>query len=136
MLLRDTKVVRILLDTCTFLWITTDAVELSKNARQIFSNPENEIFLSCVSVWEIMVKNHLGKLPLPDEAEEFITDQRVQHEIKTLSLTEQAVFYLRQLPQYHHDPFDRMLICQAIERNLFILTNDSLIKQYPVNVVW
>jgi len=73
--------VRILLDTCTFLWITTDAVELSKNARQIFSNPENEIFLSCVSVWEIMVKNHLGKLPLPDEAEEFITDQRVQHEI-------------------------------------------------------
>lgn len=57
---------KFLLDTCAFIWITTDAPELSKNARDIFINPDNEIFLSSVSVWEIIVKNSLGKLPLPD----------------------------------------------------------------------
>jgi PIN domain nuclease of toxin-antitoxin system len=109
---------------------------LTENAKQIFINPENEIFLSCVSVWEIMVKNNIGKLPLPQVAEKFILEQRIQHEIKTLALTEKAVFYLRQLPQYHRDPFDRMLICQAIAHHLLILTNDNLIKQYPVKTIW
>jgi PIN domain nuclease of toxin-antitoxin system len=127
---------RILLDTCTFLWITTDAVELTNNARQVFTNPENIVFLSCVSVWEIMVKNSIGKLPLPNAAVEFITEQRVKHEIETLALTEMAIFHLQELPRYHQDPFDRMLICQAIEHDLTILTNDNLIKQYSARTIW
>jgi PIN domain nuclease of toxin-antitoxin system len=60
---------KILLDTCAFIWITTDAPELSQKARDVFQNPENEVFLSSVSVWEIMVKNSIGKLSLPDEPE-------------------------------------------------------------------
>ncbi len=127
---------RVLLDTCAFLWITTDAEELSDNARKIFSNPDNEIFLSCVSVWEILVKNGIGKLPLPTPAEEFIAVQRIKHEIETLSLTEKAIFHLHQLPRHPQDPFDRMLICQAIEHDLTILTNDGFIKQYPVKTIW
>ncbi len=127
---------KVLLDTCAFLWITTDDAQLSETARQIFKNPYNEIFLSSVSAWEIIVKNGIGKLPLPSLADEFIASQRIKHEIDSLPLTEKAVFHLNKLPNYHKDPFDRMLICQAIEHDLTILTSDSLIVQYPVNTAW
>jgi PIN domain nuclease of toxin-antitoxin system len=127
--------VKVLLDTCAFLWITTDDPQLSETARQIFKNPNNEIFLSSVSAWEI-IKNSIGKLPLPSLAEEFISSQRLKHEIDTLPLTEKAVFHLNKLPNHHKDPLDRTLICQAIEHDLTILTSDSLIVQYPVNTVW
>ena len=127
---------KVLLDTCAFLWITTDDEQLSETARQIFKNPKNEMFLSSISVWEIIVKNGIGKLPLPSPAEEFIAAQRIKHEIETLSLTEKAVFHLAKLPQHHKDPFDRMLICQAIEHDMTILTCDGLIVQYPVKTVW
>ncbi len=126
---------KVLLDTCAFLWITTDDPQLSETARQIFKNPNNEIFLSSVSAWEI-IKNSIGKLPLPSLAEEFISSQRLKHEIDTLPLTEKAVFHLNKLPNHHKDPLDRTLICQAIEHDLTILTSDSLIVQYPVNTVW
>jgi PIN domain nuclease of toxin-antitoxin system len=128
--------VKILLDTCAFIWITTDAPELSAKARDVFQNPENEVFLSAVSVWEIMVKNSIGKLPLPDEPQDFVCLKREQHGIETLALTEQAVFHLKNLPKHHQDPFDRMLICQALEHNLTILTPDDKIAQYPVSTIW
>jgi PIN domain nuclease of toxin-antitoxin system len=108
----------------------------SQKARDIFQNPENEVFLSSVSVWEIMVKNSIGKLSLPDEPENFVCLKRRQHGIETLSLTEQAVFHLKKLPKHHQDPFDRMLICQALEYNLTILTPDDKIAQYPVCTTW
>lgn len=127
---------KILLDTCTFIWITTDAPELSQKAHDVFTNPNNEIFLSSVSVWEIMVKNSIGKLPLPNAPEDFIRLKREQHTIETLSLTEQDIFHLKKLPKYHQDPFDRMLICQALEHNLTILTPDDKIIQYPVSTIW
>ena len=127
---------KVLLDTCAFLWITTEDEQLSETARQIFKNPKNEMFLSSVSMWEIMVKNGIGKLPLPSPIEEFIAAQRIKHEIETVPLTEKAVFHLGTLPKHHKDPFDRMLICQAIEHDLMILTSDGLIMQYPVKTVW
>ena len=127
---------KILLDTCAFLWIISDAPELTDNARMVFHNPENEIYLSAVSAWEIMVKHSAGKLPLPSEPVSFIREQRKQHEIKPLSLDESSVFHLVALPGIHRDPFDRMLVCQAIEHGLSILTPDHMINQYPVRVVW
>jgi PIN domain nuclease of toxin-antitoxin system len=99
---------KILLDTCAFLWIISDAPELTDNARMVFHNPENEIYLSAVSAWEIMVKHSAGKLPLPSEPMSFIREQRKQHEIKPLSLDESSVSHLAELPGIHRDPFDRM----------------------------
>jgi PIN domain nuclease of toxin-antitoxin system len=78
------------LDTCSFIWITTDATELSKKARDLFTNPDNEIFLSPVSVWEIAVKNRLGCLPLPASPERFVPTQRAQHGIESLPLDEES----------------------------------------------
>jgi len=128
--------VKCLLDTCTFLWIIAGAKDLSPAAKEIFANPSNEILLSSVSVWEISVKHSLGKLPLPRTIERFVVDQRERHGIAALPLDERAVLHLHKLPALHRDPFDRMLICQAIEHDCFLLTPDPLIAQYPVRVQW
>jgi PIN domain nuclease of toxin-antitoxin system len=127
---------KILLDTCAFLWLTTDAPELSNKARILFQNTDNAVYLSSVSVWEIIVKHQLGKLPLPGAADDFIKQQCEKHFIESLSLDEKAVFNLSQLPNHHRDPFDRMLVCQAIAHDLTVLTSDELIMQYPVATAW
>ena len=127
---------RCLLDTCTFLWIVAGAKDLSPTASQIFANPANEIFLSAVSTWELSVKHALGKLPLPSTLDRFVAEERARHGIATLPLNERAVFHLHKLPQFHRDPFDRMLICQAIEHDCVLLTPDPLIVQYPVRTPW
>lgn len=125
-----------LLDTCTFLWIIAGAKELSPKAKEIFANPANEVLLSAVSVSELSVKHALGKLPLPSTIERFVIEQRERHGIAALPLDERAVLHLHKLPALHRDPFDRMLICQAIEHDCLLLTPDPLIAQYPVRVLW
>lgn len=127
---------KLLLDTCTFLWLTLNAKELSRAARKAFTDPDNEVFLSCVSAWEIAIKHGLGKLPLPEAPTEFVSNERGRHGIDTLALTEVATLTLGRLPDLHRDPFDRMLVSQAIVGGLSILTPDPLIQQYPVMTLW
>ncbi len=127
---------RLLLDTCTFLWILADSSELSFEALDLFTAPENEVFLSSVSTWEITVKHSIGKLPLPEPPTDFVPSMRTAHGIETLDLDEESTLYVSRLPEYHRDPFDRMLVCQAIVQDLVILTPDSLIRQYPVKTRW
>jgi PIN domain nuclease of toxin-antitoxin system len=128
--------VRVLLDTATFLWAVSDAPEFSEDAREIFTDPGNEIFLSSVSAWEIAVKYALGRLPLPEPPGRFVPLQRKQHGIDPLQLDEEAALHLSRLPLLHKDPFDRMLVCQAVVHHLVILTPDELIYQYPVRTIW
>jgi PIN domain nuclease of toxin-antitoxin system len=128
--------VNLLLDTCTFLWLIADSPDLSSDARQVFSDPSNEVYLSVVSAWEIVIKHRLGRLPLPEPPQRFIPRQRTLHEIRSLPIEEAAVLQLARLPDYHKDPFDRMLICQAIAHGLTILTPDPAITQYPVRTEW
>ena len=127
---------RVLLDTCTFLWIVSDAPELSKLSRELFRDPSNEVFLSVVSVWEISLKYALGKLPLSERPEKFVPIQREQHMVDSLVLDENSVLHLSRLPALHRDPFDRMMICQAISHGMVILTPDELVAQYPVSTKW
>jgi len=128
--------VKILLDTCAFLWLATDAPELSNQAKMLFQNTNNPVYLSSVSAWEIVVKHQRGKLPLPSEPEYFINQLCSQHVIEMLSLDDKSVYHLSHLPNHHRDPFDKMLVCQAIEHGLTILTSDKLIAQYPVSTIW
>ncbi len=127
---------QILLDTCTFLWVTIDAPELSGKAKACFRNPENTIYFSPVSAWEIIVKNRLGKLPLPENPAEFISRQCRNHKIEFLELDILAVYQLETLPDLHRDPFDRILICQAMHKRLTILTSDKMISLYSVDTLW
>jgi PIN domain nuclease of toxin-antitoxin system len=128
--------VRLLLDTCTFLWIILDSPELSPGARELFSDQGNEVFLSVASTWEIIVKHRLGRLPLPGQPHLFLPRQRRQHGVHSLPIEEEAVLQLTRLPDYHRDPFDRILICQAIAHGLVLLTPDSAVTQYPVRTAW
>jgi PIN domain nuclease of toxin-antitoxin system len=126
----------ILLDTCTFLWIAADAPELTANARALFSDSNNQVYLSAISAWEITVKHALGKLPLPSTPDVFVQEQRELHHIDSLPLDEASALHLQHLPQIHRDPFDRMLVCQAIEHDLIILTPDPMIRRYSVRTIW
>jgi len=127
---------RLLLDTCTFLWIIFDKPELSQQARAAYLDPDNEVFLSVVSAWEIAVKYRLGKLPLAEPPKRFVPRFREAHGIAALSLDEEAVLQDTVLSGLHRDPFDRMLVCQAITHGLTLLTPDPAISQYPVRVMW
>ena len=127
---------RLLLDTCTFLWIVGGSGELSAPAREAFADPGNEAFLSAVSAWEIAVKHRLGRLPLPVPPVDFVPAQRDAHGIEPLAVDEEAALHVGKLPDLHRDPFDRMLVAQAIVGGLVLLTPDDHLRQYPARTLW
>ncbi|ODS32633.1 MAG: PIN domain protein [Candidatus Scalindua rubra] len=126
---------RILLDTCIFLWFISGDERLSDPIREDICDSKNEVYLSTVSVWESIVKYQLGRLPLPEPPGEYLPIQRKRHRISSLLLDEGSVVHLANLPPIHRDPFDRMLICQAIEHNLTLVTVDNMIRSYPVRTI-
>lgn len=126
---------RLLLDTCIFLWLISGDKRLDNSILEEICEPNNEIFLSSVSIWECVVKNQIGRLPLPEPPAEYLSEQRNRHNISSLPLDEGSIVHLSKLPLIHRDPFDRMLICQSIEHNLTIVTVDDTISSYPVIVM-
>ncbi len=126
---------KLLLDTCTFLWIAADASSLSQTARHLFLSQE-EVWLSAASCQEIVVKHQIGKLPLPEAPARYIPRIRDAHGIGALSIDETDALHLATLPAIHKDPFDRLLVSQAICRGLTILTPDPLIQSYPARWEW
>jgi PIN domain nuclease of toxin-antitoxin system len=127
---------KLLLDTCAFLWFDIDAPKLSPLARRLCLDPANEVYLSVISAWEIALKSMSGRLPLGEPAEKYVPRRREANGITSLELTEEATLQLPKLPPLHGDPFDRMLVCQAIVHGLTILTPDEWITRYPVRVMW
>jgi PIN domain nuclease of toxin-antitoxin system len=127
---------RILLDTCTFLWLILGTEELTEKVKELFADSDNEVFLSVVSTWEIAVKYAIGRLDLPDEPRFYIPEQRERHRVRSLPLDEPASLQVSTLPKIHSDPFDRMLISQAMIHGLTILSPDDMMKKYPVRIAW
>lgn len=127
---------KLLLDTCTFLWCIEGGAALSDEAKRALVDPSNDVYLSAVSAWEIVVKHALGKLPLPEPPERYVPAQRQMRGIERLPLDEEAALHLLRLPPLHRDPFDRMLICQALMVGLTLVTPDELILRYPVRTLW
>ena len=126
---------RVLLDTCTFLWLAGGG-SLSPLAAASIRNPANDVFLSAVSVWEIASKHRAGRLPLPEPPDQLIPTERALRGVAALAFDEEAALQVLRLPQLHRDPFDRMLIAQAIAGSLALVTPDPLIRQYPLRVIW
>jgi len=127
---------KLLLDTCTFLWLILDTEELTDRVKDLFADPDNEVFLSVVSTWEIAVKYAIGRLDLPEESRFYIPEQRERHRVRSLPLDEPASLQVSTLPKIHSDPFDRMLISQSLIHGLTILSPDELMKKYPVRIIW
>jgi PIN domain nuclease of toxin-antitoxin system len=125
---------KILLDTHIFLWYITKNKSLPSTLIPVIRDPENDVYLSSVSVWEVIVKYQLGKLPLPQAPATFIPEQRRYHQISSLPLDEASVSNLENLSARHKDPFDRMLICQAIQHQLSLVTTDQALQAYVEHV--
>jgi PIN domain nuclease of toxin-antitoxin system len=127
--------VSILLDTCTALWLMVEPEKVSRTARQLFHDADNDVFLSAISCWEISIKYAAGRLPLPQTPATLIHRQREKYGMAQLILDEESALYVARLPRLHSDPFDRMLICQSIVHGMAILTPDEAITQYAVRTL-
>jgi len=127
---------KLLLDTCAFLWFQEDSPHLSPSARAHIMDSANEVYLSAVSVWEIARKYAQGKISLPSHPATLIPAVREESGIASLSLTETDALAAEKLQLFHKDPFDRMLIAQAIMGGLAIVTSDRAFEPYPVRVIW
>jgi PIN domain nuclease of toxin-antitoxin system len=103
---------------------------------EVLADRKNEVFVSPISIWEIVLKWSAGKLPLPSRPAEFVRTVRTKSNLDTLALVEQAALQIVKLPLLHKDPFDRILIAQAIEHGLMLATPDPLIRQYAVRTIW
>ena len=126
----------LLLDTCTFLWWATDSASIPEAVRERLRDPNEQVFLSSVSTWEICVKHALGKLTLPVSPRDYVPDRRRRLAIEPLPLDEADALAISKLPQVHRDPFDRMLVAQAISQELCIVTPDMAIRDYPCLTWW
>ena len=125
----------LLLDTHVFLWFISGDKRLPNIIRDSICDSQNEVYLSVASIWEAIIKNCIGKLPLPESPEIYLPAQRERHFISSLFLDEASVMRLAGLPGIHRDPFDRILICQALQHDLTIATTDDAICAYSCKIL-
>jgi len=127
----------ILLDTHTFLWWSMQPEKLTPVVIQALQDPGNRIFFSAVSSWEAQIKIGLGKLVLHESLRKIVEREIVQNNWEVMPVTLHHTWQLEQLPPLHKDPFDRLLIAQALTENLVLATKDPLICAYPdVKTLW
>jgi PIN domain nuclease of toxin-antitoxin system len=124
-----------LLDTQPFLWAITKDARISDRASDIFTGT-SDLSLSMVSIWEILIKVQTGKLNLPRPAGAYLLGQLADNEIETLPVTLDHLLAFEKLPMHHRDPFDRILIAQAVAEDWPIITSDRDFAKYPVRVIW
>lgn len=127
---------RLLLDTHAFLWWVNDAPELSGKARSAIGKGQNECFLSIASCWEMAIKASLGKLVLSQSVERFIPEQLAANSFRLLEIDFRHTAKVETLPFHHRDPFDRLIVAQAMSEKLTLVTADSALSQYGVKRIW
>ena len=124
-----------LLDTHTFIWWDSDPGKISSAAMTFLRDASNQVLLSVVSVWEMVIKQQLGKLSLRLPLAQILTQQQANG-IQVLPVTLAHVLAVESLPTPHKDPFDRLLVAQANAEGAVLLTADGIFAQYPVRVLW
>lgn len=126
------KIMNLLLDTHAFLWAISDVPKLSEAARIAIQDGNNMVFVSAATAWEIAIKKAIGKLRVP--AGSYLDELKV-HRFTPLDITTEHALAVEQLPLYHNDPFDRLLIAQAQIEKLILVTRDFRIRQYAVQTI-
>ena len=124
---------KILLDTHTFLWFLGGDSELSKQAKKFIETPKNEKYISIASFWEISIKNSLGKLTLDIPFAQLKTEV-IKNSFQILPISFDDTLLLSTLPFHHNDPFDRIIISQAMRNNLTLVSRDSNFSLYNVEL--
>ena len=126
---------RLLLDTHTFLWFIDDSPQLSQQGKALLE-ADNELWLSIASLWEITIKLRLGKLTVGMPIEVLMTEHLTRNAIDILPITVAHLIALSTLPLHHRDPFDRLLIVQAMVEQAHLVSADPAFDAYPVQRVW
>jgi len=126
---------RLLLDTHIWLWWQMAPEKIKPATRRIIADSANTVFLSTVSSWELAIKIAVGKLKLPKPLDEMLPECLLADDIKTLALHHHHCFELQNLPMHHRDPFDRMLIAQARQEEMTIVTADTMLQRYDVELL-
>lgn len=127
---------RVLLDTHAYLWFIAGDERLSARGREVIASPDADLLFSAASLWEIAVKHSIGKLPLTRPFADLFPAQPVADGLRTLPIQAPHLARLVDLPFHHRDPFDRMIIAQALVEGVPVLTRDPAFEHYPVETVW
>lgn len=126
----------VLLDTCTFIWLCSEPEKLSNSATIALDKPSNDRALSLASVWEITLKHHSGKLPLPEQPDRWVEEQLRLQDIDVLPLQRTTLYRAGTLPPINKDPFDRVIAADALQRDLRIVSPDMSFRAYGCAVIW
>ena len=122
----------LLLDTHIFLWLSIQPQKLTPIIKAAIKSPDSRLILSVVSVWEIQIKVKIGKLNLPMPLQPFVEFGQALNNILSLPVIEQHIWTLNTLPMHHKDPFDRLIMAQAIAEDYQLVTVDSIFNRYPI----
>lgn len=125
-----------LLDTVVWLWSVGPVEKIGEAGLQVLEDGTSEVYLSSVSSWEIAIKARLGKYKLPETPDRYVPRKLDRQGIRSLPVTLEHSLRVFNLPLYHHDPFDHLLMAQAIIEGMAILTSDRLFANYPVEIIW
>jgi len=127
---------KLLLDTHTFIWWDSEPVRISSRALALCQDSENTLLLSVASSWEMQIKMQLGKLKLKLPLAELIETQQRINNLEILPIRLEHVLALDELPSFHNDPFDRLLVAQSIVEGAPLVSTDPVMTKYPVSVIW
>ncbi len=125
----------LLIDTNIFIWLQIKINKISAQRMQILKSPNNTLFLSLASVWEMQLKIQNGKFSFPKSLPEIIKEQQLINDLQILPIVAEHIYELEKLPFHHKDPFDRLLIAQATVENHTIVTDDSNFSAYSVKLI-
>ncbi len=126
----------VLLDTHTLIWLSISPNRLSEKVRNLLSDTDNNLFLSIASVWEMQIKLQLSKLTIELPLPELIETQKQTNGLQILPIELSHIYTLDGLPNHHRDPFDRILVAQAIFEKIPLLSIDAIFDAYPINRIW
>ena len=127
--------VRYLLDTHAFLWLATDDPQLTQTARAVFIDNDQECFLSAASIWEMAIKSSLGKLSIATTLEHLVRGGR-ERGLRLLDVTRDHAYLVERLPLHHRDPFDRLLVAQAMHEGMSLISCEAQLDAYAVTRIW
>jgi PIN domain nuclease of toxin-antitoxin system len=128
--------VRLLLDSHAFLWHLLDDERLPREMKDLVEDPGVHVAVSVTTQWELMLKALAGRLRIPDVPERFLIDLPLDEGLRVIHIQLRHVAALAELPQIHADPFDRMLVAQALVEDLDLVTGDETLRRYPVRTLW
>jgi len=126
----------LLLDTHTFIWWATDPTKLSPAGDAALRDVTNTLYLSLASIWELQIKLQIGKLTLPKPLPDLVQNQQRVNDVHLLAIEPAHIYGLAALPLHHKDPFDRLIIAQALAEKLTVVSADGKFAAYSLGILW